>query len=67
LPFDARHPVSHVVGNVLRRLADDLDVPQHRIHGEILPEELRPAHPRGEPEDFLARLDDVVDPILKPT
>ena len=58
---------AHVVGDVLRRFADDLDVPQDGVRDEFVLGELLPVHAGREPEDLLAAEEDVGDPLLRAT
>jgi len=67
LPLNAGRPGSDVVGQILGRFPDDLDVTQDRIRHEFIPGQLIPAHAGGEPEDLLATSDNIGDPLVRLT
>src|SRR6266545_7329378 len=58
-PLDLRRSSNDVVGDVLRRLADDLDVPHHRVLRALVGDEGLEGHPGNEPANLAARLADV--------
>ncbi len=67
LPFHAWHSRSYVIRKVLGRFTNDLKIPQDRIPGDFILKKLSGVPSRTESDDFLARRNNVPDPILRLT